>query len=171
MSGARVTSRLNGFGPVGVQRLLLGASLLKHAAAEGMVAPGFSNTLLTIVRSDNRKSLANVVAAGSEPPQERPDWFATEGTVRQAIAEMAVARLFGGTVRLQRTDRTTDLLEGVEIQVSLPDLAMGRPDLRAILAGQRWCGLSPPTAENTLSWPRTQHPNRATAVSHNGQTR
>lgn len=78
-------------------------------------------------------------------------FVATEGTVRQAIAEMADAGLVGCTVRLQRTDRTTDLPEAVEIQVSLPDLAMGNTDLLAILAGQRSCGLSPPPTEITLA--------------------
>lgn len=71
--------------------------------------------------------------------------------MRQAIAEMADAGLFGGTVRLQRTDRTSGLPEAAEIQVSLPDLAMGHPVFLAILAGQRSCGLSPPPAEINLA--------------------
>ena len=39
----------------------------------------------------------------------------------------------------------------VEIEVRLPDLAMGYPDLLAILAGERACGLSPPPAEIVLA--------------------
>lgn len=157
LSGTRVTAPLNGFGPIGVQRLLLGARLLGHAATQSEHMQGCSSSLLTVVKSDNHNSIRNVEAAGFARLERRPDWIrydehswngaivgdewsyyvASDPTVRQAFADLAGVGIFSGAVRLSRNNRQTGEQEVIVIRSMLKDLDMSQEDLRAIHDGVR----------------------------------
>lgn len=167
LSGTRVTASLNGFGPIGIQRLLLGARLLGHAATQSEHQQGSSSSLLTVVKSDNHNSIRNVEAAGFARLEHRPDWIrydehswngaivgdewsyyvASDATVRQAFADLAGVGIFGGTVRLSRNNRQTNEEEVVSIRSMLKDLHIAHEDLRAIHDGARSSELRPPPAD------------------------
>ena len=167
LSGTRVTASLNGFGPIGIQRLLLGARLLGHAATQSAHLQGCSSSLLTVVRSDNHNSIRNVEAAGFARLERRPDWIkydehswngavvgdewsyyvASDATVRQAFSDLAGVGIFGGIVLLSRNNRQTGDLEVVSIRSMLKDLGMALEDLRAIHEGARLSELEPPPDE------------------------
>ena len=166
LSGTRVTGTLGGFGPISVQRLLIGAGLLGHAALEAENTEGCSSSLISIVRTENIRSIRNIQEAGFEPLENKPPWFAyeelawhgsivedewsyfvaTDDTVRRAVTDLTgVGLLTKGTASLARQDRGSDRVRAVEIRSELTDLAMALDDLTAIVDG-RTAGLSmPPT--------------------------
>ena len=148
LSGACVTGALNGYRPLGVQRILLAARVLGHVAL------------------NNQRSIGNVVAAGFVRLVDRPDWMvydehdwhgspvgtdwfyfvATDQTARQAYADLDSVGAFTGTVRLSRVSRSTGQTESLNIQCHLGELRVAQRDLANICAGAP-AGLSPPPPE------------------------
>lgn len=173
LSGTRVLPRLNGFGPMGVQRLLIAARLLAHAAGDTRAKPGFSNTLISIVKAGNDRSSNNLIASGLVPMQGRPDWMryeehawygsevkdewsyyaATDQAVTQAITEMGELGMLDGKVRLSRVDKHTGRLDVIDVHVKLGDILMAKRDFEAILASGGFVGLVPPPAEIEMLMP------------------
>ncbi len=167
LSGACVTGALNGYRPLGVQRILLAARVLGHVALNNQqVDPDASSTLTVVVKANNERSIGNVVAAGFVRLVDRPDWMvydehdwhgspvgtdwfyfvATDQTARQAYADLDSVGAFTGTVRLSRVSRSTGQTESLNIQCHLGELRVAQRDLANICAGAP-AGLSPPPPE------------------------
>ncbi len=164
LSGTRVMEHLNGYRPLGMQRILLAARLLGHAANESDLEEGMSACLLTIIKSDNDKSIRNIEAAGLARLGAKPGWLqydeyawnhgpagddwsyyvASEATVRRAFADLEGLGFFRGPVRLTRTSRETGEEETVTVRSDLRGLLLNYEDLRAIHAEERLSGLGPP---------------------------
>lgn len=166
LSGTRVTDTLNGYRPLGMQRILLAARVLGHVALNNTIGPNASSTLIVVVKADNERSVRNVADAGFIPLSHRPDWMihdehdwygepvgtewlyfvATDQTARQAYADLDGAGVFTGAVRLSRLSRSTGQTESLTIRCHLEDLQTARRDLADIHAGAS-AGLSPPPRE------------------------
>jgi len=163
LAGPCVTDALGGYGPLGVQRILLAARVLGYVALNSQVAAGASSTLTVVVKASNARSIANVVAAGFVQLEDRPEWMiydehewhgspvgtewlyfvATDDTARQAFADLDGVGFFTGTISLSRTNKVTAQPETLNLRCRLGALQMARHDLAGIHAGAP-AGLSPP---------------------------
>lgn len=156
LSGTCVTGALNGCRPLSVQRMFIAVRLAIHAVFSSEPEERGTNTLISIVKRDNKASRENIEAAGLVPAPALPDWMdyehhswtgdggdgwayymATADTVRQAAVDLDTLGLFSGRVRLRRADRVNGGEECIEIRCALNGIEMAEADLREIAAGRQ----------------------------------
>lgn len=77
-TGAFVDPRLRRGKPISMQTLMLGLRVLHHAVLLGDVIEPATNSLITVVKKDNRASIANVLKSGFVECGPQPDWLRYE---------------------------------------------------------------------------------------------
>lgn len=168
LAGMRATTDVGGLGPASMQTLLLGLRLIGHVALEpASAAPGATNSLIAIVKSDNARSIANIEAIGMKPLGARPGWmqydeqswhgkivddewryyFADNDTIVKALHILVPLGLLGGDISLERTDRQSDARHRFEFHLELPDLVFALGDLEDIQSGRAVVELVRPPAQ------------------------
>ena len=176
LTGSFVDPRYRSGKPFGLQTLMLGLRLLHHAVLEGEAVPPATNTLITVVRHDNIRSLANVRRTGFVECDRLPRWLrfdlhswtggedaahwrffrATDATLRR-IAEVLV-----GHGLLTGRMRTVTATGAVEIAlVGFRELDIGAADIREIAAGQYRVALAGLPETMTYPGDREVPPGRA----------
>jgi hypothetical protein len=166
LAGMLATEPVNGLRPVNAQTLILGARLLGHAATEAEPGSGRTNSLITIVHKDNRKSITNIEGAGFLPLPNVPGWFkyeelawhgsiikdqwryyyATSETILRTAKALAEHGLFDGQFNLNRIDRASGQVEQCTIHSELTDIMNAADDLKALLRQEYEINLCSPPA-------------------------
>ena len=167
LAGMRVTNVVGGAGPISVQMMLIGLRLLGHVAYEPKVsAKGATNSLVTIIKHDNTRSIENIEAMGLKPLVARPAWmkfneigwhgkivesewkyyYADNVSIVRSLQLLSNVGLFEGVIVLTRTNKKTGNEEEFRFALELNDLTFASKDLHMILDGKTVVDLVPPPA-------------------------